>query len=344
MGRKTPFQIVCLVMFVAFAAVSCYLTVGSIHLSMSAIPQWCLWIAIVGLFILTSYGTKMIMDSFNRNLIIDNRGKKLAGGLVIVLITWLLISFPTNSHSLFYNKNARDFAKSEELYLIQQLQQLTNEEIAHQKFMTGFENKKKETRSAKTALRAEIEHPERPGVGDRAERCLQRVEEALGIKVGTITRLTNIGRSQQEINSAIKFYDRQIEEQIEIQHKQMEEQWKSHKANLKKESKKMNVQITNLHNNIQNLDRATLSDQDVLLAQSRDLIRTARGTLEAKGIKDGYTGYKSERLINVTEVWSDYFKGNFKTADSGMIYWILLSLVIDLAAFVFFNVAFKEND
>ncbi len=344
MGKKSPFQIVCLVLFVAFAAVSCYLTVSSIHLSMSAIPQWCLWIAIVGLFLLTSYGSKMIMDSFNRNLIIDNRGKKLAGGLVIVLVTWLMISFPTNSHSLFYNKNARDFAKSEELYLVQQLQQLTSEEVASEKFMAEFEKKVNEVRAANTALKAEIEHPERPGVGDRAERCLQRVEEALGVKVGTITRLSSMGRTQKEINRAIKYYDNQIEEQINIQALQMAGQLKTHLANLKKESKKLNVQIANLNNNVQALDRATLSDQDALLAQSRNLIRTARGTLEAKGMKDEYKGYRSERLINVTEVWSDYFKGEFSKADSGMIYWILLSLVIDLAAFVFFNVALKKDE
>ena len=86
MGRKTPFQIICLIAFVAFAAVSCYLTVGSIHLSMPAIPIWCMWIAVVGLFVLTSYGTKMIMDSFNRNLMIENLINVSAFYIVISLI------------------------------------------------------------------------------------------------------------------------------------------------------------------------------------------------------------------------------------------------------------------
>ncbi|MCI7466313.1 MAG: hypothetical protein MSB01_08505, partial [Bacteroidales bacterium] len=195
MGRKTPFQIICLIAFVAFAAVSCYLTVGSIHLSMPAIPIWCMWIAVVGLFVLTSYGTKMIMDSFNRNLMIENPTKKFVGGLIIVLVTWLLISFPTNSHSLFYNKNARDYAKKEELHYVQQLRPLTIEELAKEKFMTDYAKKVKEVKSAQKALENEIKQPERIGFGDRADSCLQNVEKALDIKVGTIVRLTNKDRS-----------------------------------------------------------------------------------------------------------------------------------------------------
>ena len=141
MGKKTPFQIVCLLAFGAFAAVSCYLTVESIHLSLPSVPRWCFWIAIVGLYVLTSYGTKMIMDSFNRNIIIDKRGAKLVGGLIIVLITWLLVSFPTNVHSLFYDKMAKPTAKSEQLYLINQFKQLTNEETAIGKFNEDFTKK-----------------------------------------------------------------------------------------------------------------------------------------------------------------------------------------------------------
>lgn len=344
MGRKTPFQIICLIAFVAFAAVSCYLTVGSIHLSMPAIPVWCMWIAVAGLFVLTSYGTKMIMDSFNRNLMIENPTKKFVGGLIIVLVTWLLISFPTNSHSLFYNKNARDYAKKEELHYVQQLRPLTIEELAKEKFMTDYAKKVKEVKSAQKALENEIKQPERIGFGDRADSCLQNVEKALDIKVGTIVRLTNKDRSQKGINSAIKYYDNQIRDHLEILSQQYKTQWDIHKVNFKKEAKKLNVLISNIELNVQALDRATLSNQDALLAQSRDLIQTAKSTLEARGLSAEYKGYPSERLINVTEVWTDYMKGKFSNENSGMIYWILLSLVIDLAAFCFFNVAFKQEE
>ena len=173
---------------------------------------------------------------------------------------------------------------------------------------------------------------------------LQNVEKALDIKVGTIVRLTNKDRSQKGINSAIKYYDNQIRDHLEILSQQYKTQWDIHKVNFKKEAKKLNVLISNIELNVQALDRATLSNQDALLAQSRDLIQTAKSTLEARGLSAEYKGYPSERLINVTEVWTDYMKGKFSNENSGMIYWILLSLVIDLAAFCFFNVAFKQEE
>lgn len=285
----------------------------------------------------------MIMDSFNRNIIIDKRGAKLVGGLIIVLITWLLVSFPTNVHSLFYDKMAKPTAKSEQLYLINQFKQLTNEETAIGKFNEDFTKKAEKVNAAKTALEAEIEHPERPGVGDQAERCLQKVENELGVKVGTITRLSHIGRSQREINTAIRFYSNQIATQLKIQSEQQAQQLASHLKNFRKEAGELNTQIANMNANISNLDNPEY-DEEKTLAQSRQLIRTAAGTLSAKGIKDDYKGYSSERLTNVTEVWADLFKGEFKGKDYGLIYWILFSLVIDLAAFCFFNVAFKEKD
>lgn len=343
MGRKTPFQIICLLAFGAFAAVSCYLTVESIHLSLPNVPRWCFWIAIVGLYVLTSYGTKMIMDSFDSDKIMDNRTAKFVGGVIIVLITWLFVSFPTNVHSLFYDKMAKSTAKSEQLYLINQFKQLTNEETAIGKFNEDFRKKEEKVNAARTALEAEIDHPERPGVGDEAERRLQQVENELGVKVGTINRLSHIGRSRKERNVAIKFYSNQIATQLKIQKENQEQQLASHLANFRKEAKELNTQIANMNANISNLDNPEY-DEEKTLTQSRQLIRTAKGTLSAKGIKDDYKGYRSERLTNVTEVWSDMFKGEFKGKDYGLIYWILFSLVIDLAAFCFFNVAFKEKN
>lgn len=343
MGRKTPFQIICLLAFVAFAAVSCYLTVDSIHLSLPGIPKWCLWIAVVGIYVLTSYGTKMIADSFNRNIIMDKRGSKLVDGLIIVLVTWLLVSFPTNVHSLFYMKMSKPTAKSEQLYLINQFKQLTDKEVAEAKFNEDFGNKVKKVNAAKTALEAEIEHPERPGVGDNAERCLQKVEEELGIKIGTITRLSHIGRSQKEINTAIKFYSNQIDGQLKIQHEQQALQLVNHMKNFQREAKELKVQIKNMNTNISNLDNSEY-DSEETLTQSRQLILTASETLASKGIKNNYNGYSSERLTNVTKVWADLFNGKFKATDYDLVYWILFSLVIDLAAFCFFNVSFKEND
>lgn len=341
MGRKSLFEIIALIAFAAFAAVSCYLTVESIHLSLPSIPKWCFWIAIVGLYVLTSYGTKMIMDSFSRSKMIDNRGKKFVGGLLIVLITWLFVSFPTNVHSLFYDKMAKETAKAEELHLKNQLSLLTNEELAKEKFNSDFTKKVERVRTLKGQLKNEITHPDRPGSGERADSTLQTIENALDIKVGTIIRRSNQGMNLKEANTTYKFYDNQIEEQIKIKKQTQEQLLASHMINFNKKAKQIETQIRNIEQNISDLDNPKI-DSDAALRQSRELIHTANGTINAENIENTYKGYHSARLTNVTEVWTDYFRGEFTGKDYGLIYWILLSLVIDLAAFCFFNIAFKN--
>ncbi len=274
---------------------------------------------------------------------IDNRGTKLVGGLIIVVITWLLVSFPTNVHSLFYGKMAEQTAKSEQQYLISELEKLTNEELAVIAFNADFEKKKTAVRSLKESLISEIKNPERPGMGFRADSCLQAVERTLGIKVGTIIRLGAIGANPASINRAVKYYDNQIENQIQIIQVSQQENLAKHLVNFRKEAGKLKKQISDMNNNIAQIENKT-HDSEKVLAQSRSLTKRGYNTLENKGIKESYSGYKSERLVNVIEVWGDLFKGEFKDKNYGLVYWILLSLVIDLAAFCFFNVAFKSEE
>ncbi len=337
MGKKSPFQWICMVAFAAFAAISCYFTVSSLFLALSDIPKWCFWIAVVGLYILTAYGSKMVWDSFNKHLMIDNRTAKFVGGLIIVVVTWLLVSFPTNVHSLFYGKMAKQTAKSEQQYLISELEKLTNEEMAVIAFNADFENKITAVRSKKASLYQEIKHPERPGVGPRVDSCLQAIEIILEKDMGTIHRLGHTGTNLKAINEAIKYYDAQIEAQIKNEETKQAKNLAEHLVNFNKEAQKLNLQIKAMNENISDIENGT-HDSEKVLVQSRSLIKRGYNTLENKGIKENYSGYKSERLVNVIEVWGDLFKGEFKDKNYGLVYWILLSLVIDLAAFCFFNV------
>ena len=52
---------------------------------------------------------------------------------------------------------------------------------------------------------------------------------------------------------------------------------------------------------------------------------------------------KVDSIISVFNVWSDIFKGKFE--GKGLWYWIVLSILVDIAAFIFFDIAFaKRND
>ena len=88
--------------FLAFAAVSCWATAESLHLLLPSIPLILCWVVTIGFFFIASWGTKMIVDSFNQEIYLEKRGLHLLGGIVLTIIFWLLCSMPTNTHTFFF--------------------------------------------------------------------------------------------------------------------------------------------------------------------------------------------------------------------------------------------------
>lgn len=102
MGQNNTLKIVSVFAFVALAAVSCWATQESLHLLLASWPQFLCWIVTIAFFIIASFGTKLIVDSLNQNVYVERRGKKLIGGILILLFFWLIFSMPTNTHTLSF--------------------------------------------------------------------------------------------------------------------------------------------------------------------------------------------------------------------------------------------------
>ena len=63
--------------------------------------------------------------------------------------------------------------------------------------------------------------------------------------------------------------------------------------------------------------------------------------------KEAYTAANPEtkvsRLLSVYDVWVDFLAGK----DSGglaFVFWIVISILVDVAAFIFFDISFKKTD
>ena len=113
MNENKFLKIFCIFAFLAFAAVSCWATAESLHLLLSSLPVATCWIVTIGFFFIASWGTKMIVDSFNQNIYLERRGLRLLGGIVIILIFWLACSMPTNTHTFFYRSVISDKVTSD---------------------------------------------------------------------------------------------------------------------------------------------------------------------------------------------------------------------------------------
>ena len=108
MEQKNYMKLIWLLAFVAFAGISCWATAESLHMLLSTWPKFLIWILTVGFFIIASLGTKLIVDSMNQNIYVEKRGLRLTGGILLLIVFWLICSLPTNTHTFFYRTVIND--------------------------------------------------------------------------------------------------------------------------------------------------------------------------------------------------------------------------------------------
>ncbi len=341
-------KIFALVAFVAFAAVSCWSTTESLFLTLehAEIPKWVFWIAVVGLYVLTSICTKLVLDSFNQNIYVEHRIAKFVVGVLGVLLLWIAFSMPTNAHTFFYKQMAKNTAVKELKHVDGELQKLSSENAFLETYNAEWNKYEADVMGALAAIKAEIKDYQNTGTGDKTEARVAEAEDLLGIKTGTIARLKARDRSQREINKACEHYDTAVKEQLTVKKQQHEANVARAYADFQERMKNVAPLRRDIKATLDHLDDDMYAKEDVL-KNARKVIGRSYAELESQfnGI---YTYdenvYRSDRLVKVTKVWGDYFKGRFRNTDYTLWYWILLSIIVDIAAFAFFDIAFKSED
>lgn len=341
-------KIFALVAFVAFAAVSCWSTTESLFLTLehAEIPKWVFWIAVVGLYVLTSICTKLVLDSFNQNIYVEHRIAKFVVGVLGVLLLWIAFSMPTNAHTFFYKQMAKNTAVKELKHVDGELQKLSSENAFLETYNAEWNKYEADVMGALAAIKAEIKDYQNTGTGDKTEARVAEAEDLLGIKTGTIARLKARDRSQKEINKACEHYDTAVKEQLAVKKQQHEANVARAYADFQERMKNVAPLRRDIKATLEQLDDDQY-DKEAVLKNARKVIGRSYAELESQfnGI---YTYdenvYRSDRLVKVTKVWGDYFKGRFRNTDYTLWYWILLSIIVDIAAFAFFDIAFKKEE
>ncbi len=83
-----------------------------------------------------------------------------------------------------------------------------------------------------------------------------------------------------------------------------------------------------------------------VLSESYGLINQYSDHLKFKDndqqVYAGNTLSKTERMLSVWDVWMDFFDG--KIARGKFVFWMIISILIDAAGFIFFDMAFKKEE
>lgn len=350
MNKINYVKIFCFVAFASLGAVSCWATAESLNLLLSSWPKVMCWIVTICFFLISSLGVKMISDSFDKNAFVEKRGMKLLGGVAILLFFWLFCSMPTNTHTFFYrsvvsDKVAKDISMTHG-YLAQIQSNVVSEDAINEK-TTELSNK---VESKLAELAAEITNPINPGNGPETKRILRDLAPILG--VASIEPLSGNGNSVQDRNKLIDAYRAKIYTMRDAKIANIRAQMTPSSSSYREQAKK----------DIKNLDlvKKYIDSGELNLNESKDLdkicdklnagyatIRTYSQFVNFKSEEDQtlYTDAHSvtnvQRLKSVFDVWKDFL--THKYAGLGFFFWVLISVLVDVAGFVFFAIAFKKN-
>lgn len=203
------------------------------------------------------------------------------------------------------------------------------------------------------ALENEIDNLANPGFGKRAKAHLDKI--ATTLQIASIPTLSYQGASPQQIKLLKQQYKTMIYELLNKRKEELVANYINPQENLfKPEATREIKNIETIESYIAEMDASGIIDHDLIaqaditLRKSYAIIKNYAEFVSFKNDEDreNYLATnqitKVSRMASVMDVWKDFFSGKYE--GRGFIYWIILSILVDIAAFVFFDLAFKREE
>lgn len=339
--------------FAAFAGVSCWATAESLHLLLPSWPLIMCWVVTIGFFFIASWGSKMIVDSLNQKIYLEKRGLRLCGGIFILLVFWLIMSMPTNTHTFFYRSAINDKVTGDISTTNAYLAQIRDGVVTENSIKLRIAKLNSLVEAKLIDLEHEIMQEENPGFGPQATESLRQFASILGVeKVDPISFKGN-PKSQTDLRNLCNRYRAKIkalQKQTELDiRSQMTPKSDNHKKQAAVAFQNIELVKKYIDDGTLNLNSANdVKDICDKLNQGYSTIRTNQQFVDFKDEADrvAYTSpnavTKVSRMLSVYDVWKGYMNGEY--AGRGFLFWILVSILVDVAAFIFFDIAFKKRE
>lgn len=337
--------------FLVFGAVSCWATAESLHLLLSTCPTAFCYAIAIGFFIIASIGFKMVLDSLNQKVYMEHRGSHLILGVVLVIVFWLFCSMPTNTHTFFYRNLINDRVTSELSTTQGYLAQIKDGTVTENKINARITSFRNQVNIKLGQLEAEIQNEANPGNGPRAKAILADFASLLDVPV--IRPLSFVGTSKQDRDALCREYRKMIYTLRDAKEKNIVNEMTPANDNYRKVAERDYKNLDVIKQNIDNGNIDVNDAEDVKMVcdkinQGYNTIKMYSQFVDFKnaGDKAAYTANNPQtnvsRLLSVYDVWIDFLAG--KQGGLSFVFWILISILIDLAAFIFFDMAFKKTD
>lgn len=345
--------------FVLAALFSCWATSTSLLLMMPTlfspnpiIRTIMVWVLVFLVFVLSSMSIKWIIDALRNDC--DNRRTMFWGGLATLIVTWILISLPTNAHTFFYNQQigavlSEDLTNTENYS--QQLANRSNVDSAfydlEKKVLQKFSDFTKEVSTGYTSMQ---NNNGNGGVGPEAIKYFTEVNGLMGYEYQLPTPATTARATSEEKKRIIDNLHAKLISNLKQKKLDQYVASKEIAKDAQDDIKKMHL----MQDTVQNLiatNRISEMASEPVIRQTNAVLQDAYTTIKNgssfvkfnKGDKEIYTAdnieTRTSRFFNPYVVMYDFFCGKYTWT---FIFWILLSIVIDLMGF-FFYYQWKNN-
>lgn len=353
MEQKKYLKIGSIVFFLILAAYSCWATAHSLHLLMPKIPYVLVWGITIAFFIVASYATKMMTDSLNQNIYQENRKGKLIGGIILLVIFWLICSMPTNTHTFFYNQKIGDVVTQDINVTQGYLSQLSNRSVTAPEFYEV----KKQVDELSVAMNNEFNGVPGKSSGQRGNgryvmECMRNINNILGCDIPVDPR-ANV----YDVTILNRYNTSITRELAKVQRNKYQTQDAGLAQDMNDDLDVMADTVKAMVN-ADDIDEEIIKQTEGVLQGAYALIKNnssfvdfdldGNKVLDEKELADQelYTAQnlvtRTKRLLSVFDVWVDFLKGRY--AGSGFLFWIVISILVDVAAFIFFDLAFKKEE
>lgn len=332
--------------FVLAALFSCWATSTSLLLMMPTlfspnpiIRTIMVWVLVFLVFVLSSMSIKWIIDALRNEC--DNRRTMFWGGLATLIVTWILISLPTNAHTFFYNQQIGAVLSEDLTNTENYSQQLANRSNVD----SAFYDLEKRVLSEWSKFEDEVKTGETgSGFGKYAAAHISEINKLMGSEY-LLPTPENTHRTNDAINTML------LNEWKRLLQQKLSEKKLDQYAASKEIAKDAQDDIKKMHlmqDTVQNLiatNRISEMASEPVIRQTNAVLQDAYTTIKNgssfvkfnKGDKEIYTAdnieTRTSRFFNPYVVMYDFFCGKYTWT---FIFWILLSIVIDLMGFFFY--------
>jgi hypothetical protein len=298
----------------------------------------------------------MIVDSLNQNVYIEKRGVLLVGGIILVILFWLICVMPTNTHTFFFRNKVNEKVDQDITTTKKYLSDIKNNQKTTDSLNYRINNLDNALGKELQELLGEINNSNNPGYGSNAKAILQKIGFLLG--TDPITPLSFVGTTPRDKENLKNGYIAKINETKKTTLERWEKELKKTvNQEGKKDAEKAYNELDILQKQIKagaiNLNDAKeiegVSDKInrgyAVIKANSSAVKFAKDTDKISSADEkAYTAEnpvsKVKRLTSVFDVWKDFIAGAY--AGSGFLFWVIIAILVDIAAFIFFDITFKK--